>query len=35
MTSGKPVDFKQSLGIVQSLEDFWLTVVKLPHNGSN
>ena len=31
----KPVDFKQFLGVVQSIEDFWLTVVKLPHNGSD
>jgi chemotaxis family two-component system response regulator Rcp1 len=30
----KPVDFKQFLGVVQSIEDFWLTVVKLPANGS-
>jgi len=26
----KPVDFQQFLGVVQSIEDFWLTVVKLP-----
>ncbi|MCX5654181.1 MAG: response regulator [Planctomycetota bacterium] len=31
----KPVDFKQFLGVVQSIEDFWLTVVKLPANGSH
>jgi len=31
----KPVDFKQFLEVVQSIEDFWLTVVKLPHNGSD
>jgi chemotaxis family two-component system response regulator Rcp1 len=31
----KPVDFKQFLRVVQSIEDFWLTVVKLPHNGSH
>jgi chemotaxis family two-component system response regulator Rcp1 len=30
----KPVDFKQFLEVVQSIEDFWLTVVKLPANGS-
>jgi CheY-like chemotaxis protein len=30
----KPVDFKQFLEVVRSIEDFWLTVVKLPHNGS-
>lgn len=27
----KPVDFEQFLGVVKSLEDFWLTIVKLPH----
>ncbi len=26
----KPVDFKQFIGVVRSVEDFWLTVVKLP-----
>ncbi len=26
----KPVDFQQFLHVVQSIEDFWLTVVKLP-----
>ncbi len=26
----KPVDFDQFLKVVQSIEDFWLTVVKLP-----
>jgi CheY-like chemotaxis protein len=26
----KPVDFKQFMGVVKSIEDFWLTVVKLP-----
>jgi two-component system, chemotaxis family, response regulator Rcp1 len=26
----KPVDFKQFIDVVQSIEDFWLTVVKLP-----
>ncbi|MCX5684417.1 MAG: response regulator [Planctomycetota bacterium] len=31
----KPVDFKQFLEVVQSIENFWLTVVKLPHNGSH
>ena len=31
----KPVDFKQFLEVVQSIEDFWLTVVKLPANGSH
>ena len=27
----KPVDFKQFLVVVRSIEDFWLTVVTLPH----
>jgi CheY-like chemotaxis protein len=31
----KPVDFKQFLEVVKSIEDFWLTVVKLPANGSH
>jgi CheY-like chemotaxis protein len=26
----KPVDFKQFMTVVKSIEDFWLTVVKLP-----
>jgi CheY-like chemotaxis protein len=26
----KPVDFRQFVNVVQSIEDFWLTVVKLP-----
>jgi CheY-like chemotaxis protein len=26
----KPVDFSQFLKVVRSIEDFWLTVVKLP-----
>ena len=26
----KPVDFKQFVQVVKSIEDFWLTVVKLP-----
>lgn len=26
----KPVDFEQFLKVVQSIEDFWLTVVRLP-----
>jgi two-component system, chemotaxis family, response regulator Rcp1 len=29
----KPVDFKQFMVVVQSIESFWLTVVKLPANG--
>ncbi|MBI5396883.1 MAG: response regulator [Verrucomicrobia bacterium] len=27
----KPVDFDQFIKVVKSIEDFWLTVVKLPH----
>jgi CheY-like chemotaxis protein len=26
----KPVDIEQFIGVVKSIEDFWLTVVKLP-----
>lgn len=26
----KPVDFRQFMSVVKSIEDFWLTVVKLP-----
>ncbi len=29
----KPVDFQQFLSVVKSIEDFWLTVVKLPPCG--
>ncbi|MGB9624404.1 MAG: response regulator [Phycisphaerae bacterium] len=29
----KPVDFNQFMVVVQTIEDFWLTVVKLPPNG--
>ncbi len=27
----KPVDLEQFIKVVRSIEDFWLTVVKLPH----
>ena len=27
----KPLDFDKFLGVVKSIEDFWLTVVKLPN----
>lgn len=27
----KPVDLSQFMDVVQSIEDFWLTIVKLPH----
>jgi two-component system, chemotaxis family, response regulator Rcp1 len=30
----KPVDFKQFMTVVKSIENFWLTVVKLPVNGN-
>jgi CheY-like chemotaxis protein len=30
----KPIDLEQFLQVVHSIEDFWLTIVKLPpHNG--
>jgi len=29
----KPVDFKQFMAVVRSIEEFWLTVVKLPPHG--
>ncbi len=29
----KPVDFRQFVHVVQSIENFWLTVVKLPKNN--
>ena len=29
----KPVDFKQFIGVVKSVEDFWLTVVTLPREA--
>jgi chemotaxis family two-component system response regulator Rcp1 len=27
----KPVDFDQFISVIKSIEDFWLSVVKLPH----
>jgi chemotaxis family two-component system response regulator Rcp1 len=30
----KPIDLGQFIKVVQSIEDFWLTVVKLPPNGA-
>jgi CheY-like chemotaxis protein len=30
----KPVDLDQFITVVKSIEDFWLTVVKLPPNGA-
>ncbi len=29
----KPVDFEQFSEIIKKLEDFWFTIVKIPHNG--
>jgi DNA-binding NarL/FixJ family response regulator len=29
----KPVDFEQFIRVVRAIEDFWLSVVKLPPNG--
>jgi two-component system, chemotaxis family, response regulator Rcp1 len=31
----KPVDLDQFLEVVKSIEDFWLTIVRLPPNGSH
>lgn len=31
----KPVDLNQFLNVVKSIEDFWLTIVKLPRNGKS
>lgn len=31
----KPVDLNQFLNVVKSIEDFWLTIVKLPKNGTS
>ncbi len=27
----KPIDMEQFIAVVRSIEDFWLTIVKLPH----
>ena len=29
----KPIDLDEFITVIKSLEDFWLSVVKLPHNG--
>jgi CheY-like chemotaxis protein len=29
----KPVDLKQFLAVVEAIDNFWLTIVKLPPNG--
>lgn len=31
----KPVDLNQFLNVVKAIEDFWLTIVRLPRNGIN
>ena len=31
----KPIDFEQFLKVIKSIEDFWLTIVQLPGNGSS
>ncbi|MGB9004801.1 MAG: response regulator [Candidatus Aminicenantales bacterium] len=30
----KPIDLSQFIKVVQAIEDFWLSIVKLPPNGS-
>jgi two-component system response regulator len=30
----KPIDLHQFIKVVKSIEDFWLTIVKLPPNGA-
>lgn len=30
----KPVDFDQFINVVRSIENFWLSIVKLPHSPS-
>lgn len=30
----KPLDFHQFVHVVKAIEDFWLTIVKLPPNGA-
>ena len=30
----KPIDLNQFIKVVKSIEDFWLTIVKLPPNGA-
>lgn len=30
----KPIDFDQFIKVIHSIEDFWLTLVKLPLNGT-
>ena len=30
----KPVDFAEFMRVIRSIEDFWLTIVKLPRSGT-
>lgn len=30
----KPIDLSQFMKVVKSIEDFWLSIVVLPHNGN-
>ena len=31
----KPVDFNQFMNVIRTIENFWLSIVKLPPNQSN
>ena len=31
----KPVDFNQFINVIRSIENFWLTIVKLPNNSKD
>lgn len=31
----KPVDFSEFMRVIKSIEEFWLTIVKLPRGGAN
>ena len=31
----KPIDLDQFIKVVHAIEEFWLTIVKLPPNGTN
>lgn len=31
----KPIDLEQFLGVVKAIEDFWLSIVKLPRNANH
>jgi CheY-like chemotaxis protein len=30
----KPIELNHFIKVVQAIEDFWLTIVELPHNGA-